>query len=139
MKKHTPQLCGVCFQYAPCGARFQRVQVPIPPVVGRIRSEGVMRFGHTWMVPKDAKNPLILERKRIQKMEVGKSDIFILLSATTVFQKRRKNATFHSLPFHRRYRHWSGNWFFICWKEKNANLHLPLQGNISIKKSGVDR
>ncbi len=30
----------------------------------------VIRFGHSWMVPKDAKKPIDLRKKGIQEMEV---------------------------------------------------------------------
>ncbi len=33
------------------------------------RIEGVIRFGHSWMVPKDAKKPVDLRMKKIRRME----------------------------------------------------------------------
>ncbi|MCI9025998.1 MAG: helix-turn-helix domain-containing protein [Dorea sp.] len=34
------------------------------------RIEGVIRFGHSWMIPKDAEKPIDLRKKKNTKMEV---------------------------------------------------------------------
>lgn len=36
------------------------------------RIEGVIRFGHSWMIPKDAKKPADLRMKKDIKTEVGR-------------------------------------------------------------------
>lgn len=38
------------------------------------RVAGVLRFGHSWMIPKGAGKPADLRIKKIQKLEVEKTD-----------------------------------------------------------------
>lgn len=39
------------------------------------RIDGVLRFGRSWMIPKDAQKPDDLRKKRVSKNKVVKSDV----------------------------------------------------------------
>ena len=49
-------------------------------------------------------------------------NIFKPLCVTTAFQKLQKSATFPSLQFLSRSRHWSRSWAFPCWNDIIGNL-----------------